>query len=87
MTLHRLLLCGLVGLLGATAPVRAAEVDDAMAKLAKDAAKVGDIIWYESSPEDQADKIVAAFEKRFPGLKIEHVRDTGGNSIGARIIQ
>ncbi len=27
------------------------------------------------------------FHKRFPGLKLEHIRDTGGNSIGGRIIQ
>jgi iron(III) transport system substrate-binding protein len=68
-------------------PTTAAETDDAMSKLATEAAKVGNIIWYESSPDDAADKIAAAFHKRFPGLKLEHVRDTGGNSIGGRIVQ
>jgi len=58
-----------------------------MAKLATEAAKVGNIIWYESSPEAAADKIAAVFHKRFPTLKLEHVRDTGGNSIGGRIVQ
>lgn len=66
----------------------AAEVSTArLDQLAAAAAKAGTIIWYESSPDDQAAKIVATFEKRFPGLKLEHVRDTGGNSIGARIVQ
>jgi iron(III) transport system substrate-binding protein len=64
-----------------------AAADDAMNKLADEAAKAGDIIWYESSPDDQADKIVAAFQKRFPKLKLEHIRDTGGNSIGGRVVQ
>ncbi len=68
--------------------VSRAEVSSAkLDQLAAAAAKAGEIIWYESSPDDQAAKIVAAFEKRFPGLKLEHVRDTGGNSIGARIVQ
>jgi iron(III) transport system substrate-binding protein len=70
-----------------SAPASAAEIDDAMARLAAEAGKVGNIIWYESSPDDAADKIAAAFHKRFPGLKLEHVRDTGGNSIGGRIVQ
>ena len=30
---------------------------------------------------------MAAFSKRFPGLKLEHVRDTGGNTVGGRIVQ
>jgi iron(III) transport system substrate-binding protein len=87
MSIKRLAFCAFAMLLSASAPVQAAGTDDAMTKLAADAAKVGNIIWYESTPENQADKIVAAFEKRFPGLKLEHVRDTGGNSIGARIVQ
>ena len=64
----------------------AAEIGQSLDKLAAEAAKVGDVIWYESSPDDQARPIVAAFEKRFPGVKLEHIRDTGGNSIGARIV-
>ena len=65
-----------------------AEVSNAtLDKLAGEAARTGNIVWYESTPDDQAAKIVEAFGKRFPNLKLEHVRDTGGNSIGARIVQ
>jgi len=71
----------------AAAAVRAATIDDSLNKLAAEAAKAGSVIWYESSPDDQAQKIVAAFNKRFPDVKLEHIRDTGGNSIGARIVQ
>ena len=86
MSAIQLLLWGFCILFG-SAPLRAAPVDDAMNKLADEAAKGGDIIWYESTPDDQADKIVAAFQKRFPKLKLEHIRDTGGNSIGGRVVQ
>jgi iron(III) transport system substrate-binding protein len=82
----RMTLCAFVIALIA-GPLRAAPVDDAMNKLADEAAKTGDIVWYESTPDDQADKIVAAFQKRFPKLKLEHIRDTGGNSIGGRVVQ
>ena len=87
MPVVRSALCAFALLVGASLPLAAAEVDDAMNKLAAEAAKVGNIIWYESSPDDAADKIAAVFHKRFPGLKLEHIRDTGGNSIGGRIIQ
>ena len=87
MSIKRLALCAFAILLSASAPMRAAEIDDAMNKLAVEAAKAGNIIWYESSPDDQADKIVAAFQKRFPGLKLDHIRDTGGNTVGGRIVQ
>ena len=76
-------LCLIVAAPAALADVSAAKLN----QLAAAAAKAGTIIWYESSPDDQAAKIIAGFEKRFPGLKLEHVRDTGGNSIGARIVQ
>jgi iron(III) transport system substrate-binding protein len=69
------------------ATAKAAGVEDSLNRLAADAAKAGSVIWYESSPDDQAAKIVAAFNKHFPDVKLEHIRDTGGNSIGARIVQ
>jgi iron(III) transport system substrate-binding protein len=87
MTLMRSALCACAILLGAAAPAWSADVDDAMSRLAAEAAKVGNIIWYESSPDDVADKIAAAFHKRFPNVRLEHIRDTGGNSIGGRIVQ
>lgn len=69
------------------AVARAASIDEFLNKLAAEAAKSGSVIWYESSPDDQAQQIVAAFNKRFPDVKLEHIRDTGGNSIGGRIVQ
>jgi iron(III) transport system substrate-binding protein len=86
-TLMRSAFCACTIVLGAAAPAGSAETDDAMSRLAADAAKAGSIIWYESSPDDAADKIAAAFHQRFPNLKLQHVRDTGGNSIGGRIVQ
>ncbi|HTY66545.1 MAG TPA: ABC transporter substrate-binding protein [Alphaproteobacteria bacterium] len=86
----RLLAGGLLVVFGLLAGSLTAVADPSSARLdqlAAQAAKAGTIIWYESSPDDQAAKIVAGFEQRFPGLKLEHVRDTGGNSIGARIVQ
>jgi iron(III) transport system substrate-binding protein len=87
MFVKRWALCAVVVLLMTSPPLHAAGIDDAMDKLAAEASGVGNIIWYESSPDDQADKIVAAFQKRFPKLKLEHIRDTGGNSIGGRLVQ
>jgi iron(III) transport system substrate-binding protein len=77
----------LAALLAAPTIVMATPSDETLAKLAAAAEKSGSIVWYESSPDDQAAKISAAFNKRFPNVKIEHVRDTGGNSIAARIVQ
>ncbi len=87
MSAIRSALCAVTMLVAVALPARAAGIDDSMDKLAAEAAGVGNIIWYESSPDDQADKIVAAFQKRFPKLKLEHIRDTGGNSIGGRVVQ
>lgn len=71
----------------AAAAASAATIDELLNKLAAEAAKSGSVIWYESSPDEQAQKFVAAFNKRFPDVKLEDIRDTGGNSIGARIVQ
>lgn len=86
MSTIRSALCAFA-MLSCLSPLQAAPVDDAMNKLAAEAAKVGNIIWYESSPDAAADRIAAAFHKRFPGLKLEHIRDTGGSLIAGRIIQ
>lgn len=56
-------------------------------RLAAVAKTKGPVIWYESSPRDQADKIVEAFGKRFPGVQLQHLRDAGGAGIGGRVIQ
>jgi iron(III) transport system substrate-binding protein len=60
---------------------------DAVQDLAATAAKKGPVIWYESSPPEAVLKIAAAFNKRYPDIKIQFVRNTGGGGIAARIIQ
>ncbi len=58
-----------------------------MDELAAEAANGPPVVWYESSPEDQADAIIDAFNDRFPDVEIEHIRITGGNQLAARAIQ
>lgn len=47
----------------------------------------GPVIWYESSPPEQSDEILAAFNASFPKIAVEHVRIAGGASIAAQVIQ
>jgi len=70
---------GLLGIRPAAAADLKAMVDEA--------AKAGPITWYESSPPEQAAKIVAAFKKTYPNLELQHIRVPGGNDLPARIIQ
>lgn len=52
----------------AASPAALAQIPVAsLDQLAAQARTKGPVIWYESSPTDQADKIAAAFAKRFPG--------------------
>ncbi len=60
---------------------------DAVQDLAAVAGKKGPVIWYESSPPEAVLKIAAAFNKHYPDIKIQFVRNTGGGGIAARIIQ
>jgi len=55
--------------------------------LAQEAAGLGPVIWYESTPDELANRVGAVFQKRYPKVQIRHVRDTGGNAMSARIIQ
>jgi iron(III) transport system substrate-binding protein len=55
--------------------------------LAAAAAKKGQVTWYESSPADQADKVIAAFSKRFPNVKVKQIRMVGGNELAVRTVQ
>jgi len=73
--------------LGAFAPAQAEISKATLDGVAAQAKGKGPIIWYESSPADDAAKIAAAFAKRFPGLQIQHTRDAGGAGIGGRVIQ
>ncbi|MDA8124708.1 MAG: extracellular solute-binding protein [Deltaproteobacteria bacterium] len=56
-----------------------------LAKLIEAAQKEGSVMWYESSPDDQFAKVQAAFEKRYPKIKLEQTRLRGGE-VGTRII-
>ena len=60
---------------------------DMISDLAAEAANGSPVVWYESSPEDQADKIVQAFNEAYPDIKVQHVRITGGNQLAARAVQ
>jgi iron(III) transport system substrate-binding protein len=64
-------------------PVRA----DALADLAAKAARGGEVVWYESSPEEQIDAVLAAFNKRYPKVKVKFVRIVGGNELASRTVQ
>lgn len=54
------------GLLGAGHAAGA----DGLQELAAAAATKGPVLWYESSPPEQVLKIAAAFNKRYPDIKI-----------------
>ncbi|MWD29007.1 extracellular solute-binding protein [Aquicoccus sp. SCR17] len=55
--------------------------------LAAEAADGPPVVWYESSPEDDADKIIEAFNETYPDIRVQHVRITGGNQFAARAVQ
>lgn len=73
------LMFGLAGL----QPAKAADLD----ALAAEAADGPPVVWYESSPEDQADRIIEAFNEAYPDIDVQHVRITGGNQLAARAVQ
>ncbi|MFH1950677.1 MAG: extracellular solute-binding protein [Pseudomonadota bacterium] len=54
-------------------------------KLIEAANAEGKLIWYESSLAQQAEKIAAAFNKRYPEIKVEHVR-LRGSDVGVRVL-
>lgn len=45
------------------------------------------VTWYESSPSEQADKVLAAFSAKYPNIKIRHTRLVGGNALAVRTVQ
>ncbi len=56
-------------------------------ELAQVAAKKPPVVWTESSEVAAAQKIIAIFNAKFPGVKVEYIRDTGGNTLAAKVIQ
>ena len=55
--------------------------------LAATAANKPAVIWYESSAPEQIARVIAAFNAAYPKIAVKYVRNTGGASIAARIIQ
>lgn len=51
------------------------------------AADKGPVIWYESSPVEQATKVIARFNETYPDIEIQFVRNIGGNTVAANVIQ
>lgn len=65
-----------------------AQSAEVMARLAKGAQSNGNqITWYESSPEDQINKVLEGFNKAYPEVKVRYVRLVGGNELASRVIQ
>lgn len=60
---------------------------DVLSELAAEAAKGPPVVWYESSPEEQIDQVISAFNKRYPSVRIRHVRIIGGNELASRAVQ
>ncbi len=58
-----------------------------LAQLAEVAAKKPVVTWYESSPAEQGDKVIAAFSKKYPNVKVKQTRLVGGNELAVRTVQ
>lgn len=69
----------------ATKATYAAEED--MAALAAKAASEPVAVWYDSSRQDQADQIIAAFNAKYPDAKVRQESIAGGNGMSGRLIQ
>ena len=82
--LHQLVRAATLGVLLLAAQAASA---DPLRDLAAAASKKGPVVWYESSPPEQMIKVIAAFNKRYPDIKVQYVRSTGGGGIAARVIQ
>ena len=65
-------------------PARAAVDLKALAKTAEGKPPVS---WYESSPTEQIDKVIAAFGKVYPGVRVRQTRLIGGNELAVRAVQ
>lgn len=60
---------------------------ETMADMAAKAAKNPTVTWYESSPAEQGDKVIAAFNTRYPSVKVKQIRLVGGNDLAVRVVQ
>ncbi len=59
------------------APVAAQSYPTDEAKLYEAAKKEGKVVWYESAPLEPMQAIALAFEKKYPGIKVEVLRIVG----------
>ena len=59
---------------------------DTMQDLAAIAGKKGPVIWYESSPPEAVLKIAAAFNKKYPDIKIQFASPSASNVTYARAV-
>lgn len=60
---------------------------ETIANLAAKAAKNPTVTWYESSPAEQGDKVIAAFNSKYPNVKVKQIRLVGGNDLAVRVVQ
>lgn len=74
------------GLAAALAPLASVQARG-LAELAQAAEKKPPVTWYESSPSEQIDKVLAAFNRRYPTVKVRHTRLIGGNELAVRGVQ
>lgn len=73
-------------LVGLTLVVPAQAADDLAALTAKSATEPT-AVWYDSSRQDQADEVIAAFNKQYPKAKIRQESIPGGNGMVSRLTQ
>jgi iron(III) transport system substrate-binding protein len=82
---------GTMGLMtGGLAGIPVAGAQDRFAPLeplAKAAAKEGPVVWYETTAAELMQPCIAVFNKRYPNVKIEHVRAIGTGDMVAKVIQ
>ena len=68
-------------------PVLAQEKPKALTDLAAIATKKPPVVWSESSEAAAIGKVIATFNKTYPDIKVEFIRDTGGNTLAAKVVQ
>lgn len=82
------LITATLGLALAAAPLAAAQAQpQSLDELAKAAQGKPAVTWYESSPSEQIDKVLEAFNRKYPAVKVRHTRLVGGNELAVRSVQ
>jgi iron(III) transport system substrate-binding protein len=76
--------CATLALATGTATSVLAETLD---ELAAKAAEEGEIVWYEANSPEMGDKLVAAFNARFPDVGLRFERVAGAQGITTKIVQ